>query len=241
MNIEKELLNKINIQDISNIDTNNMFLHYTNINNLNSIIENGLQPRIGINSIIIEKEKKVFFSIGEKGALVIMDCWIKWLIAKPNVKIIYWIGAWLLKFKFVPKFLHNIIKSINNKSKNKKVKAYKNLKKILDNSIYLILDLKENVDFSFNDVDEIKKYSNFPKKYIQEMYAYNSDINNPKMEYWNMHTYSNITIKPSKISLLKDGNNYSANIIIQKMAYNNIEFVKENCKLLYEYLKFFKY
>ena len=88
------LLNKnINTYDISKVNLNNIFLHYTNVNNLNSIMEKGLIPKIGINAKVIEKSKKIFFSVGDKGALVIMDSWIKWLIAKPKSNLIYWIGV----------------------------------------------------------------------------------------------------------------------------------------------------
>ncbi len=71
--MNNDVLLNINTHDISSIDLDNVFLHYTNIQNLNSIIDNGLVPKIGINAKVIEKSKKIFFSIGDKGALVIMD------------------------------------------------------------------------------------------------------------------------------------------------------------------------
>ena len=44
-------------------------LHYTSIDNLNSIMEKGLEPRIGINSKMLEKNPKTFFTIGSNGSL----------------------------------------------------------------------------------------------------------------------------------------------------------------------------
>lgn len=69
--------NQIQIKDINNIDLDSVFLHYTNVCNLENILNKGLEPRIGINSKGIEKSEKVFFSVGDKGALVIMDVWLK--------------------------------------------------------------------------------------------------------------------------------------------------------------------
>lgn len=63
----------------------NTFFHYTNKNNLDDIIKNGLQPRIGNNSLYVEKSKKVFFAQGENGILTIMDVWLKWLTSKCGI------------------------------------------------------------------------------------------------------------------------------------------------------------
>lgn len=229
--------NQIQIKDINNIDLDSVFLHYTNVCNLENILNTGLEPRIGINSKGIEKSEKVFFSVGDKGALVIMDVWLRWLIIKPKSNFIYWIGAYLLNIPLCPKFLHNIIIFVNKKNKNKYSWAYKKLKNILDNSVYLVLDLKENVDFSFNDIDEVKT-KKFSKKYLENIYQYESNLHDNKMEYWNMHTYSNKVIETSKISLLKSGDSFSANDIIKTLANKNKDFIKDNCKLLNDYLLF---
>lgn len=45
-----------NSKDISQIDMNNTFFHYTNKNNLNTIIKNGLEPRIGKKFFICRKK-----------------------------------------------------------------------------------------------------------------------------------------------------------------------------------------
>ena len=233
------LLNKnINIYDISKVNLNNIFLHYINVNNLNSIMEKGLIPKIGINAKVIEKSKKIFFSVGDKGALVIMDSWIKWLIAKPKSNLIYWIGAYPLKLSFFPKIIHKTIISNNKKSKNKSIWSYRKLKNILDNSVYLILDLEENIDFSFDDVDEVKAFSNYPTSYIESLYAYDSDVSEKQMEYWNMHTFSNKVIDPKKISLLTYRSNYNASDIVKYLIEKNISFVKENCEHLYKYYNY---
>ena len=203
------------VKDISEIDKNKMFLHYTNLNNLSSIAKKGLEPNIGINAKIIEKSKKVFFSIGDKGALVIMDSWIKWLVAKPKSNFIYYIGAYLLKLRFFPKIIHRFIITHNQKNKNKYKWAYKTLNKMLNNSIYLILDLEENIDFSFDDIDEIKSISNIPKDYVANLYAYDSDVNDKKIEYnaINQNLAYNFYDMPTLVNSWLNNNSYREKLL----------------------------
>lgn len=58
------MINDFKIKDISQIEIDNAFFHYTSKENLNNIIKNGLEPRIGKNSLYVEKSKKVFFAQG---------------------------------------------------------------------------------------------------------------------------------------------------------------------------------
>lgn len=98
-----------------------------------------------------------------------MDSWLKWLVAKPKSNFIYWIGAYLLEVPFFPKIIHKIIISANQKNKSKYKWAYKKLNRILNDSIYLVLDLENNMDFSFDDIDEVKL--TYPKDYIANCYS----------------------------------------------------------------------
>ncbi len=50
-----------------------------------------------------------------------------------------------------------------------------------------------------------------------------------------MHTYSNKTIVPQKIALLKNQDNYDANNILVNIIEKNIEYIKNNYEFLYEY------
>lgn len=229
---------KIKISDIKDMDLNNIFLHYTSKSNLKEICEKGLEPRIGINSKLVETSKKVFFSVGDTGALVIMDVWLKWLIFKPTNNYIYWFGAFLLRIPYFPKIIHKIIINNYKKSKKKHIWAYKKLNDILNDSVYLILDLEENIDFSSNDIDEAKSLYRSSAKYIEDIYAHDSDFQDPKIEYWNMHTYSNKIIEKEKISLLKAEDNYTANDILLYMAKTKEEYVNTNCPFLKEYLNY---
>ena len=147
-------MDTFNIKDISKIDMNNTFFHYTAKNNLSTIIKNGLEPRIGKNSLYVEKSKKVFFSQGEKGILTLMDVWLRWLTAKCGISNqIYYLGTFYMRMPLCIKSIPNYVVRKFLKNKNKRIKVFNQLKNILDNSVFLILDLKENVDFSYNDID----------------------------------------------------------------------------------------
>ena len=186
--------------DISDIDGDTSFLHYTNSSNLKEIFEKGLEPRIGKNSVVIEKSKKVFFTVGFKNTLIIMDVWLMWLLSRPKNQFIYKLGAYFLTKSYFPKFIYDIIFSFWHKSEKKLEKALKELDKILLSSVFLVLDLEDKIDFDYEDYDEVK-VQNFPKRMLKSIYKYGSDLDNPKMESWNMHTYSNKVIEKEKITV----------------------------------------
>ena len=232
------MMDNFNIKDISQINMNNTFFHYTNKNNLNTIIKNGLEPRIGENSLYVEKSKKVFFSKGEKGVLTLMDVWLRWLTSKCGINNqIYCLGTIYMRMPLCIKGIPNYVVRKSLQNKNKRIKVFNQLKNILDNSVFLILNLEDNVDFSYNDIDEVK--GTYYESFLRLLYPSESNIKDKKMEYWNMHTYSNKVINSSKISLLKDNNFYSASKILEHLVSNNIEYVKQNLKFLYEYYNYF--
>lgn len=223
------------VKDISQIDIKHAFFHYTNKQNLDTILKNGLEPRIGESSLYVEKTPKVFFAEGEKGIITIMDVWLKWLTGKMNTsKFKYWLGtAIYMKIPFCIKSIPNNMVKKSLESKEKRLKTYAKMKGILDNSIFLVLDLEENIDFDYNDIDEVKK--TYYESFLKLLYPSDSDLKDNKMEYWNMHTYSNKTIDPQKIALLKNQDNYSANNILVSIIEKDIEYIKTNYEFLYEY------
>ena len=232
------MTNNFNIKDISQINMNKTFFHYTNKNNLNTIIKNGLEPRIGKNSLYVEKSKKVFFSQGGNGILTLMDVWLRWLTSKFGISNqVYCLGTFYMRMPLCIKCIPNYVVSKSLKNKNKRIKVFNQLKNILDNSVFLILDLEENVDFNYNDVDEVK--DTYYESFLKLLYPSVSDLNDKKMEYWNMHTYSDKVIDSSKISLLKDKDVYSTSKILKQLIDDNILYVKQNLDFLYEYYNYF--
>ncbi len=109
------------VKDISQIDLKHSFFHYTNKSNLDSIIKNGLEPRIGENSLYVEKTPKVFFAEGEKGIITIMDVWLKWLTRKISTgKFKYWLGTVIyMRLPFCIKSIpNNMVKNLWHPKKN---------------------------------------------------------------------------------------------------------------------------
>lgn len=108
----KDNYNNLKIKQIDFIDhdMNSTFFHYTNKNNLSSIALNGLEPRVGPNSMHVEKSKKIFFAIGSKGILTIMDVWLRWLTSKSTTgNLIYKLGTFYMRtpicIKVVPSYV----------------------------------------------------------------------------------------------------------------------------------------
>lgn len=240
----------LNLEEYEAIDITelpkNTYFHYTNINNLESIFHDGLVPAIGDNAIGIEKSEKIFFTMGITNSLVLMESWLRWLIAKslsdmPGEKLdkpVYKFATWLLKIKLFQPILTFVVKC-ELKSKKIRLKQYKNLKNILDNSIYLSLDLEYYSDYSLNDIDEVKN-GNFDKKLLSLMYN-KSNVFDEYMEYWNMHTLSGKNIEPEKIHLLKIDNSYKASDILEYMRKNTEIKIKRDLPFLFGYFKWVKH
>lgn len=55
------------------------------------------------------------------------------------------------------------------------------MKYILENIVFLILDLEEKIDFDYSDIDEVK--NTYYESFLKLLYPSDSDIKNIKMEY----------------------------------------------------------
>lgn len=228
------MYNNIQTKDITDIDLNNAFFHYTNINNLDGISKYGLEARVGKNSEGIEINKKIFFAIGEVGVLIIMDAWIKWLVLRPKSMFIYKCGSYFMKKTYFPKIIVDTIFHNWFKSQRRIKRSNKKLKEILSDSVFLILDLEEGIDFSYDDIDEVKN-QDYSRRQLEYIYSYGNDVNDARMENWNMHTFPNKDIQIDKISLLKMHNNLRADDILKYFIENNISYVKNNLPFLFRY------
>ena len=225
------------------------FFHYTNIKNIESICKNGLISKIGDSATGIELTEKIFFAIGPKGVFSIFDSWIRWLIAKrltdlPGEKADLPFYRFCTFVMCLPLIRHlisivvNMVVWFEFRFKPFKVKAFKIMKKILDNSCFLLLDLDEEVDFSYKDIDEVK-FQKFNKKLLKTVYAKQNKMNSKKMDYWNMHTFSNINIPPNKITLLKFNDSYDCLSILLWMIENTKLDLKVLSPFLYEFLNYY--
>lgn len=243
------MLKNIKVKDIQDMDTKFAFFHYTNKDNIESIDINGLLPKIGNSATGIEKSEKVFFAVGEDGVFSIFDSWIRWLIAKrltdlPGEKAdipFYRFCTFIMRLpliRYLVAFFVNLVVWIEFRIKPVKVKSFKLMKEILDNSCFLILDLEDGIDFSYKDIDEVKA-QNFDRKLLKNVYAKQNKMSSKKMDYWNMHTFSNKSIAPTKITLLKLNESYCCMDILLYMIKNTKTNLKILSPYLYEFLNYY--
>ena len=243
------ILKNIKVKDIQDIDMQFSFFHYTNKNNIESIDTNGLLPKIGDSATGIEKSEKIFFAVGSNGVFSIFDSWIRWLIAKritdlPGKKAdipFYRFCTFIMRLPIIRYLIAipvNFIVWLEFKLKIFKVKSFKIMKEILDNSCLLKLDLIDGIDFSYKDIDEVKAQK-FDRKLLKNVYAKQHKMSSKKMDYWNMHTFSNKIISPSKITLLKHNNSYCCMDILLWMIQNTNIDLKVLAPYLYEFLKYY--
>ena len=113
------------------------------------------------------------------------------------------------------------------------------MKNILDNSCFLLLDLEGGKDFKYDDIDEVKD-GKFNKKLLRTVYAKQNKMSSKKMDYWNMHTLSNVQIPPNKITLLTLNNKiYCTDILIWMIKNSNYD-LKVLSPYLWEFLNYYK-
>ncbi len=95
-------------------------------------------------------------------------------------------------------------------------------------SNYYILDLKEEEEFSFDEVDESKRkkllFKDNPAKYnvFKEMYGKYSNFESTKVDKWNMHTFlgKRMTITPDRIKQLTLPNGKNDVLSVVEFLYN---------------------
>ena len=230
----------MNYYYINKKDLNSNYFHFTDRKNLKSIKSKGLVPNIGNNAKNIEKTKKVFFVEGLDNLVILFDCWINALYYIPVIPFIYKLGAFFLRHKWFPNIIGDSYFKILKVSKLHQKRAFKRLDKMLDNGILLKLDLEENIDFIYDDIDEIKSRG-YTKKHL-EICGYSpkySDLNSNIMDKWNMHTLTNhiVNNKKIKVCYLEDSSSNLRDIFNYCLENTKIDF-KSICPELCAYLKY---
>ena len=194
--------------DISKINLDKAYFHFTNAYNIEKIEKNNLLPKIGKNSAMIEESAKIFFSIGASGILKTHDVWLKWMMNKMY-------GEYNLKKKYdgedysgklhawVQEFLSKEYKNDETKKNALFTKYYHDM---LEN-VYLDLNLTNGYDYDKNDYDEVKLRLNKDTNSLEylmmkEMYGDYSDTTNNNMEEWNMHTIRNWYVKAKEVRVV---------------------------------------
>lgn len=229
---------------LNDIDFN--YFHFTWREKLDSIEEKGLIPKKGKHAKYIEETEKVFFIEGLDNLLILFDCWInvyKKIPILPDSKLTYGLGSKAMRSKYFPMFLVDSYFMLVKNSKCHKKYAYKIFDKLLAESILLHLDIEENKDFSFSDIDQIKSRG-YRKRHLIEL-GYSSkysDLNSNKMDKWNLHTFSNHGVASSKLKMCFINNSCDMiNILLYALKNTKIDNIEQVCPILYDYLKNRKY
>ncbi len=237
------------MKDIQNENLKTIQLHFTGAKNLESIMQDGLLPKIGGNANQLEETPKVFFSVG-LDSLYLYDNWIKWFIYrtqkrrysehcenKYDTENNYYEYQKLANEKFCSDLVSGALFIEENR-----LQAYEKFYELAKSNIFLKLSLVDGVDYDNNDSDEIKARDLSSKsKLTQTMFKtmYGKGLTSSKkfpyrMERWNMHTKSEHGIDPSKIEQLSiNGKTDMLSILFylyEKSNNKNFDFLNEFIK-----------
>ena len=218
--VEKFFKNKLSELkcNLNDLDAENTYFHFTDEVNLKSIKENGLISYIGKHSVGIDKRASIFFSTGMIPTLQGADTWIKFIMHRMyGEKNQFGIYDRLDKREIKAK-QHEWIEMFLNREylvdNNRKEKAFELIYDALKEEIFLTVDLKPGIDFSFDDIDYNKKEALDKKEngnmidylFMKEMYGSYSEVDSTVMDKWNMHTYFGTKIEPERIMQVTDSN-----------------------------------
>lgn len=219
-------------------DMNTHFFHFTKQKNLGSIQNKGLIPKIGFHAQALEETKKVFFVEGLDNLLILFDCWIHVCSKYPFIPGLFNLGAKIRGKNLVSKLFVNIYFKWTNINKIHKFIAYKYFDRFLKRYALLNLDIKEGLDFSFEDIDQIKAKKYDREYLIKAGYSLEySDLETTKMDKWNLHTFSNHGIASSKLKICYVDKSCSMFTILEYALKNTSLDIETICPVLFAYLK----
>lgn len=224
--------------NLSEEDIKNNYFHFTRIKNLASIEEKGIIPKIGFHANALEDTKKVFFVEGLDNLLILFDCWINVCSKFPLIPGMFNLGAKVMQYDWFPECVINAYFSYTEKSKFHKLVAYKYFDRFLKRYTLLRLDLEENKDFRYDDVDQIKN-KNYKREYlIRGGYSLKySDLETNKMDKWNLHTLTDHGVDIDKIKLCHINDTIKMDDILKYALDNTTLDLEDVCPVLLEYLK----
>ena len=198
---------------LSDLDKKESLFHFTNKESVPYIFASGgLVSKIGENSLGIEGKEKIFFSKGYIGVLQLIDVWLKWEMTrffgfrkkclKKEWNSFYedWYSG---LYKEKEEYLNYLFESLYEDFKNRR---------------YFNLLLEEGVDYNPNEFDDVKVRMNKSeelKKQLFLIYGSYSNINDYRMEKWNMFTRPKSFIPIEKMQLVSSNDDeYDALSII---------------------------
>ena len=224
----------------------NAYFHVTETSNLVSIFNSGLEPRIGPNSTGVGLTAKIFFVKGSDSVLKMWDVWLKWEMV--NLFGQNQMAKKLYDFPQDKNWYNEFLSGNYKYDEEKKSLLFDFMFNYMFDRSYLMLDLKEGIDYSSNDIDENKVKQSKDKGSIKDkisriLYGDGkySNCDSYKTDIWNMHTFVGRSIDKSKIKKLISTNGSSNVIDIVIEIYDRCDDKdKENFDLLNDYITYSK-
>lgn len=219
-------MENLDISEFSYEQLDSLFYHWSPKEFFSVYNETGMPASIGKNSDGIDSEVSIFFSKGILGVLLLWDVWLKWRLNRMfnpqyrgnnlqevrNNQNRYFSGditeeerrewvEWIRYFcnkEFMndPKVLETLFKFEFNE---------------MMSSDYFVLDLKENEEFRWDQIDSKKQSMLLNEKKYNRIstigrvqYGSYSDYSTPVADKWNMQTIpgKNIIIEPKRMKKL---------------------------------------
>ena len=219
-------IENLDISEFSYEQLDSLFYHWSPKEFFSVYNETGMPASIGKNSDGIDSEVSIFFSKGTLGVLLLWDVWLKWRLNRmfnPQYR-----GNNLLEVRNNQNryFSGNIteeerrecvewIRYFCNKEFMNDPKVLETLFKFEFNEMmssdYFVLDLKENEEFRWDQIDSKKQSMLLNEKKYNRIstigrvqYGSYSDYNTPVADKWNMQTIpgKNIIIEPKRMKKL---------------------------------------
>ena len=229
--------------NLKNLDRENTYFHFTSIKNIEDIEKSGLVPKIGGESKGVETTPKIYFSKGTDGVLKLWNTWLKYeMNAMFNeyglIKKGY--GGETLK-KLTEEWHEEFLSKKYLNDEIKKKALFELMYKKMKTMVYLSLDLNEE-DFSYDDIDEWKEKMSKQKgsyNYLcsKEMYGDYSNIDDLRVDDWNMQTRSNIETKRISKIASSNGKQDVISILTEMYDSRNTEI---NYDILGDFVKYIK-
>lgn len=218
-------------------DINENYFHFTKKRNLDSIQNKGLIPKIGFHAQALEVTKKVFFVEGLDNLLILFDCWINVCEKYPHIPGLFNIGSAIMRYNWFPKIIINAYFKYTELNKFHTFIAYKYFDIFLKKFILLNVEIEQEIDFSFDDIDQIKN-KNYRKEYLIKA-GYSplySNLESSKMDKWNLHTFSGHGISFDKIKICYINDSYSMFDVLMFALKNTKIDIENVCPVLWKYL-----
>lgn len=191
------------IDNISLEELDSKFFHFCSNDFLDVYDSVGMSPQIGNNSKGIDNQPSIFFSRGVEGILELWDVWFKWKLNRifnpqyKNSSTNEEVNSWFYYFCSGEFINNDEILNI----------TFDVMEEEMLNSSYYLIDLKENEDFIYEQVDSKKEMAILKSRngkinpMVKTMYGKYSDFSTAIEDKWNMQTIpgKELIIRPDRI------------------------------------------